>query len=222
MSVRDHNYCTFGHDPIDERDIQIIPIESDIERAEMIASGKVKIGAWNCIFLREMIESNKIRFPEGLFYEDIYWGAVVHLYFKRACLINKVYYHYFVREDSTVLSDDTKKHEDFFIMQKRLWDEINSRKAITEYGQAIEFDYLMNYYIIGMKMLALRFTKVPYEFFYKMKNDIEERIPLWYRNRYIEINTSEFQKIQLNFLKYDVGHEELDRFISITKNYYEA
>lgn len=199
----------------------IITINSDDERRDMIAGGQVKIGAWNCVFKRDFVESNQLRFPEHLVYEDVFWGCICHLYYKKIYQIKKYYYHYFVRSDSTVLIQDNKSHFDFFTMQKLLWNEYKKRNALDEFGVALEFDYLMNFAIIGLKIFSLRFVKFPVEQFFQLQKDLKHRIPDWYDNPYIETNTTDFQKMQLSLLNRKLTREEALQFGRITRDYYQ-
>ncbi len=202
------------------REDTIINISDDVKRAEIIAGGAVKIGTWNCIFEKSVIDEHNIHFPDHLIYEDIYWGGLCHLYFKKIYQMEKYYYHYFVRDDSTVLIKDNDIHMDFFEMQDLLWKEYTSRYAFERYKEALEFDYLMNYYIIGMKILALRFSRFPSERFYMMQEDINKKIPGWHDNRYIKTNTTEFQRLQFDILNSKINEEELEQFAKLTRQYY--
>ena len=202
------------------RSDRIIRIENDMERRNMIISGEPVIGAWNCIFLKKFITDNNISFPEHLFYEDLFWGTIIKQYFQSIYIIEKKLYHYFVREESTSIKVDFDGQYDFFIMQKLLWDELNKRTRFNILGEALQFDYLMNYFLIGMKLLSLRFTTFPYEQFQKMRDDIYEKMPDWYENRYIKTNTTEFQKLQFEMLKHDLNRKELDQFVAVTRQYY--
>ncbi len=201
---------------------QIIEVKNDQERAEMIAGGQVKIGTWNCIFKRELIENNNVFFPEHLIYEDVFWGGLCHLYFQKCYSLNRRYYHYYVREGSVVLSKNEELHFDFFEMQRQLWKEYCDRNAFDRFGKALEFDYLMNYYIMGVKILALRFSEFPCEKFWHMQNDINEKFPDWRNNPYLVSHTSDFQKIQFELLKSNLTKEELEAAADSIRIYYGA
>ena len=200
-------------------DDEIYEIAGDQDRAEMIAGGQIKIGTWNCIFKRSVQTEYKLLFPEHLIYEDIYWGALWHLYFKKIYVMKKRYYHYFVRENSTVLNKNDELHKDFFQVQKQL-EELRRRGAFFFFFQALEFDYLMNYYVMGVKMLSLRFSSFPCDLFREMKKDINIKFPDWRKNHYIDLNTTEFQKLLLNFLSVDMSEDEMEQFATFTKQYY--
>lgn len=59
-------------------------------------------GLVTCIFRKQLIIENEIKFPEHLKYEDNYWSAVIRLYIRSFYHIADNCYHYRQREDSTV------------------------------------------------------------------------------------------------------------------------
>ena len=198
---------------------QLVTVDTVEERKSMIASGYVRIGAWNGIFRREMAEKYHIRFPEHLAYEDLFWGSVWHLYIQRAYLMEKRYYHYFVRPGSTILANNQSYHEDFFSMQRLLFEELSGRGAFEQYGEAISFDYLMNDYLVGLKILALRYDPFPYELFYQLQSEVRERIPGWKTNPYVSSNLTDFQRMQLELIGQKLTHAELDQMAEIIRKY---
>ena len=189
---------------------RFLVIEDDRQRASVWADGIVRIGAWNAIFRKEMARKNRLTFAEHLIYEDLFWGSLWHLYVNRVYMMEKRLYHYYVRPDSTVLTKDDPKHFEFFSIQELLWEEYKNRGALDRCGKALEFDYLMNYYILGMKMLSLRYTRFPCERFYQMQSDILRKIPDWSQNPYIQTHTTEFQRLQFELLGNQLNEEELE------------
>ena len=207
--------------PTGKRD-QRIRLQNDKDRSDIIASGYIKIGAWNCIFRRDMICEHQIRFPEHLAYEDILWGTAVLLYVQNVYIMEKRYYHYFVNPVSTVLAPNENWHQDYFTVQRLRWEEIKRRGGFERYREAEEFDYLLSYFIPGLKILSLRYTTFPYQQFYELQADIRERIPNWRQNQYLKTNATDFQKMQLELIDLEVSHAELDEVAKITRKYYGA
>ena len=69
------------------------------------------IHVWNKIFKTSKLIANKIKFIEGLLYEDIYfmWNCVFH--FKRAYFDTDFYHHYRIRSNS--IMENTNKNKSF-------------------------------------------------------------------------------------------------------------
>ena len=104
-------------------------------------------------------------------------------------------------------------------MQKLLFEELNERRAFELYGEAMSFDYLMNYYLVGLKILALRYEPFPYELFYQLQNEVRERIPEWKTNSYLSSNLTDFQRMQVELIDQDLTHQELDQMAEIIRKF---
>ncbi len=222
-SVRDKEYRLLKEDEISTGlQDRLLTVTSPQIRKDSIASGVARIGAWNCIFSSALIKENHIYFPEHIIYEDLFWGSLVQLYAQKICMLEKRLYHYFVRPGSTVLTENSNTHEDFFQMQELLFKELKERQVFDLYTDALEFNFLINYYILGLKILSLRYEIFPQDKFYKMQDFIYTHFPQWESNFYIQKNTDDFQKLQFAFLKTKPSQEELHTFSQILKQYYQT
>ena len=82
---------------------------------------KPRVVAWNKIYKREIINKYKIRFPEGLIYEDMefFYKLLPHL--NKISYINKYFVYYTQREDS-ITNKQTQKVEDIFKILDNIFD----------------------------------------------------------------------------------------------------
>ncbi len=201
---------------------ELITIDTPAKRGDMIASGSLRIGTCNAVFRREMISNNQIRFPEGvLFSEDIFWGFIVKLYCCRIYTTSRRFYHYIIDDNSDY---DVLRKKDWLMyhmkMNSLLWDEIQLRNIAADCLQAVEFEYIMNYYVLAMKVLSLGYDPFPCESFREICQDIRNKIPAWRDNRYLKTHVTDFQGIQLGFIGMQLSDEEIRQVAQITKEYY--
>ena len=200
---------------------QLEIIRTSEDRGNMIADGHLRIGTWNCIFLREMLEKNQIRFPENLLYsEDIYWGCIVKLYCSRIFITDAKLYHYRIGADykeRMVRADWLDCHR---IMNGQLWREYSKRHFGGECMQAVVFDYIMTYYLIAVKVLSLCYEEFPCAGFRNICADINTRIPEWESNPYLQTHTTEFQKALLLLMRQDLSDSEIQQMAAMTKTFY--
>lgn len=69
--------------------------------------------AWNKIIRREIIEENKILFPEGLIYEDLEFYYKILLYANKISYVERYFIHYVQREES-ISNTQSEKVGDIF------------------------------------------------------------------------------------------------------------
>ena len=69
----------------------------------------INVCAWGKLYKRSVIEKNKLRFPEGLRYEDEYWYPCYLFVSKKMKVIDVNFYSYFRRNDGIMGASYEKK-----------------------------------------------------------------------------------------------------------------
>ena len=110
---------------------------------------KPRVVAWNKIYKREIINKYKIRFPEGLIYEDMefFYKLLPHL--NKISYINKYFIHYTQREDS-ITNKQTQKVEDIFKILDNIFDYYIDQKLYNKYEK--ELKYMSRRIILGSSL----------------------------------------------------------------------
>ena len=110
---------------------------------------KPRVVAWNKIYKREIINKYKIRFPEGLIYEDMefFYKLLPHL--NKISYINKYFIHYTQREDS-ITNKQTQKVEDIFKILDNIFDYYIDRKLYNKYEK--ELKYMSRRILLGSSL----------------------------------------------------------------------
>ncbi|MBP3831623.1 MAG: glycosyltransferase [Clostridia bacterium] len=110
---------------------------------------KPRVVAWNKIYKREIINKYKIRFPEGLIYEDMefFYKLLPHL--NKVSYINKYFVHYIQREDS-ITNKQTQKVEDIFKILDNIFDYYIDQKLYNKYEK--ELKYMSRRILLGSSL----------------------------------------------------------------------
>ena len=99
---------------------------------------KPRVVVWNKIYKREILNKNKIRFPEGLIYEDMefFYKLLPHL--NKISYINKYFVHYIQRKDS-ISNKQTKKIEDIFKILDNIFDYYKEQNLYNQYEKELKY-----------------------------------------------------------------------------------
>ena len=168
-------------------------------------------GIWTGIYRKELIVDNKVYFPEGLSYEDNYWGAILSLYVREEIIYEEVLYHYFINANSTTTQMDDIRHLDRIIIEEMKVEEYKKRGFFDKRYREIEWDFLKLYYLNTMYIVFNRFTYIP-DIYAHMKRKIEECFPDWQNNPYLnKALPREKQLLRMLAMDHIFDVEELER-----------
>lgn len=216
-SVRDDGLTTrFSRETGEES--RLIVIDSDEKREEFIAANLIGVGVWDKLYRRELIFNPRLRFLERMAYEDICWGALVYLYTRRIYILEERLYHYYVNPESTVLKKNMPYHYDIFKVNLIKWEEYIRRGALKKYPEAVKYDFLLTYYIAGMKMLALRFDETPYEMVYELQKTTKELVPDYRENKYVKRDAKEIYRLLFDLLDKELSREDIDNLCNVIRS----
>lgn len=162
-------------------------------------------------------KENDILFPEGVTYEDLYVGTLLHLYVNRIYLLEETLYHYFVNDKSTVLRKDSMHHADWLTVQLIKWRTWEERGLLKDYGEELEYEFLWSCYLGFFKLLALRFENPPYSMFLLAKELTLSYVPDYRENKYIEEGFTEFQKLLLQTLLLPIDRVQFEEIIEMIR-----
>ena len=118
-------------------------------------------GIWSAIYKKDIIINNEIWFPEKLVYEDNYWTAVLHLYVSNLCVVDKILYHYFVNNNSTVRSRNTLHHLDRLPIEIGILDEYKQRGVFDYFYNRLYIEFLERFYINSIDLFFIKLDQLP-------------------------------------------------------------
>ena len=195
--------------PTGEAD-RLLEIDTVEKRKIFIACGSIGYGAWDKLFTREFLVENDIFFPEGLAYEDHFFATLLYFYAKRVYILEERLYHYYVNPASTVLSPNATHHFNILTVDRLMWAECENRGFLTEYRKEMEYQFLTLCYLAAMKMISLRLTHVPYDFFLELKDETLKRVPDYHSNPYIKDYVTELNQVLLRLLDLPISEQDLN------------
>ncbi len=119
----------------------------DTERKKMMKKPRVVV--WNKIYKREMLNKYKIRFSEGLIYEDLDFFYKILPHLNKISYINKYFVHYIQRKDS-LSNTQTEKTEDIFKILDNIFDYYKKQNLFYKYER--ELKYMRRRILFGSSM----------------------------------------------------------------------
>ncbi len=220
-------HCKYTRDMADGSDVlgQMITKKEDMlcevitedQREKFILEDLIGVNVWDKLYKRELIYDNNIHFPEGIAYEDHYWGMLICLYISKVYILERKLYHYCVNGESTVMRMDQSYHLDILKVGLLKWQEYEKRGFLSKYKSILEYDFMLNCYFAGLKILFLRFSNPSYEIFLEMKKTVLTMIPNYKDNKHINSNLKESFKWLLDTLDKDVSKEEFEEMYLYAK-----
>ncbi len=191
-------------------------ITLDSERRKFIVSD-TDIGLWDTLYKRDIIYNNNILFPERMAYEDAFWNQMYQLYANRVYILEKNLYHYCVNLESTALKMDESYHLDMLKSNLLRWQEYAKRGVLVRFRRELEYEFIKMYYLMGLKMLFLRFNIPSYEVFLEMRKTALIIVPDYNNNQYINNNLKKELKWIVGTLDRDVSKEEFEEMYLYVK-----
>lgn len=199
---------------------RLLKIDTIEKRKTFIACGSIGYGAWDKLFRRDFLIQNNIFFPEGVAYEDHFFSTLLYFYAESAYILEERLYHYFINPASTVLSPNATHHFDILTVHRMMWAEYEKRGFLPEYRKEAEYQFLTLCYLAAMKMMSLRLTNVPYDFFLELKKEVLKYVPDYRTNPYIKDYVTEFNQTLLQLLDMPISEQDLTAVCNaIRKNY---
>lgn len=169
-----------------EKQVKLITIDTEEQRKQLIINPVLTYAAYAKLIRKQFIIENRLFFVENISYEDVLWGSLFHLYVKRAVMIQRPLYHYFVNDVSTVLTQNADHHLDIITIQILCVQEWEKRGFMHLYSQELELEYMYSGYLAGLKVAILRFKEPNYHMYLLLKALTLQRFPNWQQNQYIK------------------------------------
>lgn len=180
------------------------------KRRTFIACGSIAYGPCDKLYTRDFLIQNQIFFPEQLAYEDHFFATLLYFYATRVYILEERLYHYYINPASTVLSPDSAYHFDILTVNKMMWAECENRGFLADFRKELEYQFLTLCYLGAMKMISLRLSEIPYNFFLELKEETLKRIPDYRNNPYIKDYVTELNQMLLQLLELPIGEQDLN------------
>lgn len=140
-------------------------------------------GIWSKIYQRDFLFGHGIFFPEGLCYEDNYFGMMVALHCRSIYKVQRCLYHYRENQNSTTLQRNHARLFDRLDIEVMKLEKFRELGLLDRFFQKIERNFFEMYYFNTMYMMATRFDEPPYEMFQRMEREIFQFFPNYKENK---------------------------------------
>lgn len=125
-----------------KNDIDVI---SNEEAIDMYLKYQIRGYVWNKIFKRDFVIENKIKFPIGVWYEDMIVTLKACIWTNKLVLINKPLYNYRERENSASRKITEKNINDYVGEIYRCINYCNENIDIEKHKDCLEAFFIMNF-----------------------------------------------------------------------------
>ncbi len=193
----------------------MLNIDSIEERRKFLATGLMGDMCVDKMYRASIIFDHQLAFPEQCKYEDIYWGILSYFYVDRIYFMEEIMYHYYRNSDSTTMTRDAAYHMDRLSVVMYLWEECERRGLLEYYYTEMELNFLIYYYLGGIKMLILRYTDLKYDVFQEICQTVQKIIPHYKENPYIKQILSDMDQLQIALIDQNISREEFEQVINL-------
>ena len=101
---------------------------------------KARVVAWNKLIKRDIIEKEKIEFPNGLRYEDVEFFYKILPSLNKISFVKKYFIHYIQRENS-IVNTQTNRTKDIFVVLNNVIEFYKTKGIYEEYKEQLEYTY---------------------------------------------------------------------------------
>lgn len=114
--------------------------EQNIDNLQKYLSGQGFF--WNRIYKREYVLKNNIFFPERIFYEDAYFNFMTALYANCVVKVEKCFYHYYQRTNSTVHVKNSSRAYDRIKVARQIITSCRERGLYNRFKDIIDYKFI--------------------------------------------------------------------------------
>ena len=183
-------------------------IDSEDKRRMFLLTSSMGGVTCNKLISRDFLVRNDITFPERLAYEDNYWYNILYLYAERVYIDHHRFYHYRINPDSTVMSKEQAYQDDLLTVNGLKWKMWDERGFLEKFKDELEIDFLYSAYLGYLRIIFIRYDKVRFDLFTKLKDFVTGYIPDYRLNPLIGADFSEFDRLLLEMLVTPVDEAE--------------
>lgn len=115
------------------------------------------------------------------------------------------------------MKKDEAYHMDIFHTTMMMWEECARRGALEKYPREMELNFLIYYYLGGLKMLALRYTDLKYKEFQEMCRVVMQTVPEYKTNPYLVQVLDAMQQLQIALIDQNISIGEFAQVVDMIR-----
>ncbi len=139
--------------------------------------------AWNKLYKSDLFLKTNIRYPRGLWYEDLATTAKLIPFCKKISYVNEAFVHY-IQRDGSIMSTVNTKMLDIYQAIESIEEYYKKNNYYNQYKLEIEYLYIENLALYS----NLRFLKLEDgdKYIKESINYLKGKFPSWLENPYIK------------------------------------
>lgn len=151
-------------------------IETDKDR-KVYLSEKFNTHVVCGIYKKSIVFDNEIFFPQGLLYEDNYWGSLLNYYVNSVYMLDEVLYHYYVNPNSSTMKRNCVEHLDRLAIEKMKMQAYRERGIYERFQDIMNREFIQLYWLNSLHVFFLRFDVISLDLFRDMQYTVMEYVP---------------------------------------------
>lgn len=193
------------------------------ENREMFLKKDINRAVWNKLYKRDIIINNEICFPEGGFYEDIYFSELIKHYVNRVYILEEYLYHHIVHKNATSLGNNMKLYLGYFEVNVEKILELKRRGLYQAYHNLYEEEFLIDFYTF-LKTIVTRYH-VDSSYLNSINKIVRQVFPNYLeiplisniKNNLVTGQWIEFYKLVIDYLDKDLTEEDIDYLYKVVE-----
>lgn len=152
-------------------------VKTEEDRRMLVRNG-LHSNVWGKLYRREIFWKYDLFFPEGVVYEDNYFGPLLKFSAQSYYVSDKLYYHWYDNPKSTGIGRNEAYHFDRLKVEELKLQELEKRGLLDgPFSEEIMADFVNKYYLNSLHIFFLKFDEPPYEQIAKACEGLKKRYP---------------------------------------------
>ncbi len=143
---------------------------------------KARVVAWNKLYKRELIQNSRVRFPEGLRYEDVEFFYNILPSLNKIGFVEEPFVHYIQRSNS-ISNTQNEKTSEIFIVLDNVLNFYKKNNLWEEYKEELEYTYTRYLLCSSLKrMIRIPDDKIRKKLLSLTWENLNNTFPKWKKN----------------------------------------
>ncbi|MCQ2192364.1 MAG: glycosyltransferase [Paludibacteraceae bacterium] len=141
---------------------------------------------WTFLYKRSLVMDKNIRYPEERCADDSYFVACALFTAQTAAHVDKVYYHYLIRENSVVTTKNPTKYLKRLTVFSKLLTYAKQNGVYDEFKKEIDFLYVKKGYLLSSFNYIMNVDQPTTAELKRIQNEAETLVPNYRANAYVK------------------------------------
>lgn len=188
----------------------LVNLQDALQRKEFICFAGRLVSLCDKVYKRSFLLENDIYCPEGVRFEDTFFGHLVFVNADSVYCMDDVFYHYYTNPEGTMQGKKQGYQEDVICVAAAFLQVCTERGLRERQTEAVEWLFLENIYVYLLWEIMQEYPEQAYAYYCRLKAIILECGVEYRNNSYAEAEGNEFDRFMLKLLDYDFTQEQFE------------